>query len=121
MGRLTVEEDPGEDLACYGKKRESSIAPTVCSIIFLVDGYNAGILPCLWYRAHLPDIGNQLVQYAEQIVSSFNRNSRCFAIVQAGDCSSHLSHGCNLIEVCLGNALRDVVQSFMIYVARDVE
>ena len=37
----------GEDLACYGKKRDSSIVPTVCSITFLVDGYNAGILPCL--------------------------------------------------------------------------
>ena len=27
----------------------------------------------------------------------------------------------NLIEACLGNALRDVVQSFVIYVARDIE
>ena len=40
MGRESVEEDPGEDLACYGKKRDSSIVPTVCSIAFLVDGYN---------------------------------------------------------------------------------
>ncbi|KAK2172389.1 hypothetical protein NP493_966g00002 [Ridgeia piscesae] len=62
------------------------------------------------------------------IVSSvlpyFCRNSissRCFAIFQAGDCCSHLIHGWNLIEACLGNALRDVVQSFVIYVATDVE
>ena len=47
----------GEDLVCYGTKRDSSIVPTVCSITFLVDGYNAGILPCLWYRTHLPCIG----------------------------------------------------------------
>ena len=44
VGRYSVEEDPGEDLACYGKKRDSSIVPTICSVIFLVDGYNAGIL-----------------------------------------------------------------------------
>ena len=43
----TLEEDPGEDLACYGKKRDSSIVPTVCSITFLVDGYKGGIIPCL--------------------------------------------------------------------------
>ena len=40
---------------------------------------------------------------------------------QAGDCSSHLSHGWDLIEACLSNALRDVVQRFVIYFARDVE
>ncbi|KAK2182471.1 hypothetical protein NP493_351g00064 [Ridgeia piscesae] len=34
---------------------------------------------------------------------------RCFAIFQAGDCSSHLSHGWNLIDDCLGNALRDIL------------
>ena len=38
------------------EKRDSSIVPTVCSITFLVDGYNAGILPCLWYRTDLPCI-----------------------------------------------------------------
>ena len=32
--------------------------PTVCSITVLVDGYNAGILPGLWYISHLPDIGD---------------------------------------------------------------
>jgi len=53
-----VEEDPGEDLACYGKKRDSPIVLTVCSITFLVDGYNAGILPCLWHRTHLLGIGD---------------------------------------------------------------
>ncbi|KAK2166553.1 hypothetical protein NP493_1316g01004 [Ridgeia piscesae] len=31
------------------------------------------------------------------------------------------SHGSKLIEACLGNALRDGVQSFMVYVVRDVE
>ena len=40
MGRQSVEEDPGEDLACYGKKRDSYVVPTVCSITFLVDGYD---------------------------------------------------------------------------------
>ncbi|KAK2165255.1 hypothetical protein NP493_1376g01049 [Ridgeia piscesae] len=53
-----------------------------------------------------------------------SRNSispRCFAIFQAGDCCSHFSHGWSLTEACLGNALRDVVQSFMSYAARDVE
>ena len=42
MGRESVEEDPGVNLACYGKKRDSSIVSTVCMVIFLVDGYNAG-------------------------------------------------------------------------------
>ena len=54
----SLEEDSGEDLACYGKKRYSSIVPTVCSITFFVDGYNVGILPCLRYRTHLPGIGD---------------------------------------------------------------
>ena len=39
----------------------------------------------------------------------------------AGDCSSHISHRWNVIEACLGNALRDIVQRFVIYIARDVE
>ena len=52
VGTQSVEEDPGEELACYGKKRDSSIVPTVCLITFLVNGYNAGILPCFWYRTH---------------------------------------------------------------------
>ena len=56
VGRYAVEEDPGEDLACYGKKRDSSTVSTVYSINSLVDGYNAGILPCLWYRTHIPGI-----------------------------------------------------------------
>ena len=30
VGRQFVEEDPGEDRVCYGKKRDSSIVPTVC-------------------------------------------------------------------------------------------
>ena len=34
------------------------LPPTVCSITFLVDGYNAGILPCLWYITNLPAIGD---------------------------------------------------------------
>ncbi|KAK2170899.1 hypothetical protein NP493_1128g00058 [Ridgeia piscesae] len=58
------------------------------------------------------------------VLPYFSRNSispRCFAIFQAGDCFSHHSHGWNLIEACLGNALWDVVQSFMIYVDSDVE
>ena len=55
---ILLKEDPGEDLACYGEKRDSSIVPTVCSITFLVDGYNAGILPCLWHRTHLTGIGD---------------------------------------------------------------
>ena len=38
-------------------------------------------------------------------------SSRCFAIFQGGCCSSHLIHSWNFIEACLGNALRDVVQS----------
>ena len=46
---------------------------------------------------------------------------RCFAIFQAGDCSSRLFYTCNLIEACFGNALQDVVNKFMIYIARDVE
>ena len=29
------------------KRMDSSTVPTVCSITFLVDGYNAGILPCM--------------------------------------------------------------------------
>ena len=48
VGRQSVEEDPGEDLACYRKKKDSFIVPTVCSITFLIDSYNASILPCLW-------------------------------------------------------------------------
>ena len=36
-------------------------------------------------------------------------SSSCFVIFQAGDCSSHLIHSWNIIEACLGNALRDVV------------
>ncbi|KAK2167436.1 hypothetical protein NP493_1272g00032 [Ridgeia piscesae] len=58
------------------------------------------------------------------VLPYFCRNSissMCFAIFQASDCSSHLIHGWNLIEACLSNALRDVVRSFVIYVARDFE
>ena len=58
VGRESVDEDPGEILDCYVKKRDTCIVPTICSITFLVDGYNAGILPCLWYRTHLPGIGD---------------------------------------------------------------
>ena len=39
-------------------ERNSSVVSTVYSITFLVDGYTAGILSCLWYRTHLPAIGN---------------------------------------------------------------
>ena len=58
VGRKSVKENAGEDLACYGKKRNSSIVPIVCSITFLVDGYNSGSLSYLWYRTHLPGIGD---------------------------------------------------------------
>ena len=33
------------------EKEIFTIVPTVCLVTFLVDGYNAGILPGLWYRS----------------------------------------------------------------------
>ena len=54
VGRSSVEEDPGEDLACYGMKGDYSVVPMVCSFIFLVYDYNTGILPLFWYITHLP-------------------------------------------------------------------
>ena len=96
---LGVEEDHGENCACYGNKR--AIVATDCSITFLTDGYKTGILPCLGTEP----TSQTLVQSTEQIVYSvlpyFSSNSiapRYFVIFQAGDCSSHLIHGWNLID-----------------------
>ena len=83
------------------------------------DALALAILLCISSSMH-PLHGIVIVS---SVLPNFSRNSispRCFAIFQAVDYSSHLSHGWNLFEACLGNALRDVVQSFVIYVARDV-
>ena len=53
----SVEKDRGENFACYGKKRESSIVPTYCSITFLIYIYKTGMFVCFWYITHLPCIG----------------------------------------------------------------
>ena len=39
-------------------ERFLSIVPIVCSITFLIYCYNDGILPCVWYRTHLPGNGD---------------------------------------------------------------
>ena len=81
-----------------------------------------GHLSCRWLQSWHPStlvVQNLVVQKAlviswwvqsdEQIVSSvFPYFNRCFANFQAGDCSSHLIHGWNLIEACLGNALPEL-------------
>ncbi|KAK2153420.1 hypothetical protein NP493_2314g00003 [Ridgeia piscesae] len=112
----------------------SPVLPTVSNALLkstntIYSGRSCSLhLSCSGRRQNIIYIVLRLPVKPDSIVSSvlpyFSRNSispRCFAIFQAGDCSSHLIHGWNLIEACLDNALRDVVHSFVIYVARAVE
>ena len=78
------------NVACYRKKRDPSIVSIVCSITFLVDGYNTGIRQSLWYK--------NFVQY-NNILHLFKSLSRIMA---------HYSH---VIYACYQNILQNLFAS----------